>query len=132
MTDTPATYGLSTEQLLNDLAEVRSAIDLARLDYEAARQKILAPVQEALNQLEAEYAPMVDAGSTNDAELVQMIKANVLIDGASTKGDRLHAVYMRPRVSWDTAALDGYAVAHPEIRQMKREGEPSVAIRAVK
>ena len=48
------------------------------------------------------------------------------------KGSLLHAIYAAGRASWDTKALEGYAVAHPEILQFKKVGEPSVSIREMK
>jgi hypothetical protein len=38
---------------------------------------------------------------------------------------------VKGRVSWDTKALDGYAVAHPEIEKLRIEGAPTVRIAKV-
>ncbi|MCG3145996.1 MAG: hypothetical protein HONDAALG_03775 [Gammaproteobacteria bacterium] len=52
--------------------------------------------------------------------------------GATVKGAALSAVYAKGRVSWDNKALEGYAVAHPELLAFRSEGAPSVSIRGVK
>jgi len=52
--------------------------------------------------------------------------------GETVKGEHLMAVYSDGRVTWDTKEMDGYMVAHPEIKQFRNVGKPSVAIREVK
>jgi len=41
------------------------------------------------------------------------------------------AVFSHGRVSWDTSSLDQYAKTHPEIGSFRKEGNPSVSLRAV-
>lgn len=60
------------------------------------------------------------------------VKRLAAIYGESVRGAYLQAVYSKPRVVWDSKALDGYALAHPELFAFRREGEPSVSIKAVK
>jgi hypothetical protein len=118
--------------LLNELAEARAAVEVARMDMEARRREILAPVQQDLSDLEAEYGGMLAAGSDRIADLEARVRGAVLQVGKSVKSEALHAVVSKGRVSWDTKALDGYAVAHPEILQFRSEGLPSVSIRTSK
>jgi hypothetical protein len=60
------------------------------------------------------------------------IRAAVAEAGASVKGSRLQAVYVRGRTTWDTRGLERYAADHPEVNDFKRQGAPSVNLRAVK
>jgi hypothetical protein len=117
---------------LDELAELKAATDLARIDYETKRTEILRVVQTELEALDAEYAPRLDAATQRMETLEAEIKSDVLRYGASVKGSRLHAVYSRGRVSWDTRALDAYALAHPEVTAFRKQGEPSVSLRLVK
>ena len=120
------------ENLLDKLYEINAAADAVRLDYEAKRAAILATVQNELDALSAEYQPKLDAAGQNAATITEAIKAAVIEQGATVKGDYLMAVYSKPRVTWDSKLLDGYAVAHPEINAARKIGEPSVSIRGIK
>lgn len=63
--------------------------------------------------------------------LTEAVKASVIAEGESVKGERLQAVWVKGRTSWDTKALDGYSAAHPEIERFRKVGEPNVTIRTV-
>lgn len=118
-------------QLLDKYADYQSQVDLLRLDYEAKRRAIQATIQAQLDELDTEYKPVMEAAQGNIADLESQIKETVKTGGATVKGKYFQAVYVRGRVSWDTKALDGYAIAHPEIAAMRKEGEPSVSLRKV-
>lgn len=60
------------------------------------------------------------------------IKNAILVRGESLKATTLQAVYTKGRETWDSKGLAGYAIVHPEILKLKKTGEPSVSIRAVK
>lgn len=101
--------------------EIRQAI--ARLDTY---------YDNRLSDVEAEYAGRLEAVKKSIANLQSKIKEKVVALGQSVKGKYLHAVYAKPRVTWDTKALDGYAVAHPELMTFRKVGEPSVSFRDAK
>lgn len=117
---------------LDQLSEIKAAAEVTRLDYEAKRAEIMKAVQAQLDDLAAEFEPLINSAEERAAELEVEIKRDVLTQGASIKGRRLYAVFSRGRVSWDTEALDAYAIAHPEVGEFRRQGEPSVSLRVVK
>lgn len=117
---------------LEELSELKAAADLTRLDYEARRAEILKAVQADLDELEAEYAPLLETASDRIAALEGEIRQDVLVHGASVKGGRLQAVYVRGHVSWDTKALDVFTLSHPEIARFRSEGSPSVRLNWIK
>lgn len=117
---------------LEELAEVRAAAEVTRLDYEARRAEILKAIQAELDALEAEYQPLLDRAEERAAELEIEVKQAVIAHGASVKGSAYQVVYVRGRVAWDNKALDGYAEAHPEILLFRREGAPSASLRTLK
>ncbi len=117
---------------LEEIAEVRAAADVTRMDYEAKREEILKAVKAELDALEAEYEPLLASANQRVAALETEVKRDVIEYGASVKASKLHAVYARGRISWDNKGMDGYAVAHPEILTFRKEGEPSVSLRVVK
>lgn len=65
-------------------------------------------------------------------ELIEVINKAVLESGESIKGEKLQAVFSKGRTSWDAKALEGYAIAQPDINELKKVGKPSVSIREVK
>jgi hypothetical protein len=117
---------------LDELSDVQSAVDVARVDYEAKRAEIMRSVQAELDALDAEYEPLFEASTARIAALTEEIKQAVMMAGASVKGAHLHAVYTRGRVTWDTKGLDKFAVSHPEVTQYRKQGEPNVSLRTVK
>ncbi len=117
---------------LEELAELRAAAEITRLDYEAKRVEILQAVQAELDALEAEYAPLLETVRERAEALEAGIKAEVIENGASVRGSQLQAVYARGRTSWDTAGLEAYAERHPEVHDYRRQGAPSVSLRIIK
>ena len=117
---------------LDELSEVMSTRDVARIDYQTARNALIPQeIQIALADLDAEFALRDAAIAMNIEELEQEIKQAMLVHGASVKGMHLHAVYNRPRVIWDTRGLNRYAAQHPEVVIFRSEGDASVAIRKI-
>jgi len=67
------------------------------------------------------------------AELKAQITELTLVEQSTLRGQYYMAVYSKPRVTWDTKGLDGFAVAYPEILAFRKEGEKgSVSFRHVK
>ena len=121
------------KELLDQLAEIKAQIDLLNSDKQQAINSVMTDEQRtAIRDIEYEFGEKVEAAQANATELENKVKALVVEGGATVKGSRLQAVYMNGRVSWDTKAIDGYAINHPALFAFRKEGEPSVSIRAVK
>jgi len=123
---------MDTKQKLDQLAELYAQRDLIAVE----KQKLLdtampEEVRKAIADINTEFAPKEAAISEVIDNTTADVKADVIADGMSVKGNFLHAVFTSGRVSWDTRGLDGYAAAHPEVAQFKKQGDPSVAIRKV-
>ena len=119
-------------QKLDQLSEFMSQRDLIGIHKQEAIDAILTPeIKAQLADIEAEFRAQSVAVDENIDALTGEIKAAVIGSGATAKGAHIQAVYMKGRVSWDTKALDGYAAAHPEVAQFRKEGEPSVSIRKI-
>lgn len=114
----PPELTLSAEQTLAAYAQLLAA-------HQRARDELLAPVREQLAAVDAEFLPAIEAAKKTVTE-------HILAHGESLKAGGLHAVVMPGRVSWDSKALDGYAAAHPEVRQFRRQGPATVSIRETK
>ena len=123
---------LELKQKLDLLAEHQSQRDCISLQKQALIDEILtAEIKAKLAEIDAEFSDKTSAVNENIANLEAEVKEAVKGLGASVKANFLHAVWVKGRVSWDTKAMDGYAVGHPEILFMRNEGEPSVSLRKV-
>jgi hypothetical protein len=74
---------------------------------------------------------MAEATSEIDEQITALeraVKRAIIAHGASVKSTHIHAIYVQPRITWDTKRLEGYAEAHPEVKAFRRVGKPSVRI----
>jgi len=107
-------------------------IDSINQEKQALIDTVLTPeIKEKLAEIDAEFDPKIESVSQEKAALEAEIKQEVLEAGRTVKGTYHSFVWSKPRVSWDTKALDGYAAAHPEIQAFRAEGAPSVSVRKV-
>lgn len=102
---------------LDALAELREMRDRHVLDLQAK-----------VNRIKTEIAVRTELVNGTIAALEEMIKSECLAQQHSTKGTRLRVEYAKGRVTWDNKGLEGYAAAHPEINQFRKEGQPSAKI----
>jgi hypothetical protein len=120
-------------KLLEKLTEVEDLLAVTRLEYDELKDKALTPkVRAELEAIEAEMRPRIDNGESLVRTLKLDIKEMVIRAGATVKGGRMQAVYMNGRKSIDTKGLEGYAVAHPEVRAFITDNKPSVSFRWMK
>lgn len=119
-------------QLLDDAANIQAQLDALRLQKQAEIDKIITPeIKVQLEALDAEYGDKADVAEDKLAALKEQLKALVIANGATVKGEFIQAVYCKPRVTWNSKALEGYAMAHPEILDARKIGKPSVRFRNV-
>ena len=121
---------METKEKLNKLYDLKCGIEVHNLDKQALIDSILTPeIKAKIAEIEAEFADKTQFIQEEITKLEAEIKEDVTANGETVKGDYLMAVFAKGRVSWDTKALDGYAAAHPEVAQFRKEGAPSVSIR---
>ncbi len=114
---------------LDRYADLQVASDAVRLRYQEQIDKLLAPILSELRELELRRDTEIQAIETELAVLKEAIRLEVLSARKTIKGERIMAIYNKPRITWDNKGLEGFSVAHPEINAFRREGEPSVSIR---
>ena len=128
--DTP--YEVACRRLaeLEALYAKRDAIHADR----AADIAIAVPdeVKRKLEAIDLEYAERIQDTLFLIQATEKLVKETVVALGKSVKSATLQAVYAGGRVSWDDKMLSGYAAAHPEIKAMRKVGEPYVTIRGIK
>ena len=123
---------MDTQHKLDLLYDLQCKQDAIRLHYEDLRKTLIPEeIKAALDDIDAEQKTALDSLASGIDELTAEVKADVLQAGGSVKGLYLHAIYAKGRVSWDTKSLDGYAVAHPELLALRKEGAPSVSLRKI-
>ncbi len=121
---------MNTIEKLDQLDEFRSQRDSINLQEDEAMKAAYPPeLKKILEDIEVEFSGRVEVVNEKIATLEKEIKAEVLEHGATIKGTHLQAVWNKGRVSWNTKALDGYMVAHPELESLRKQGKPSVSIR---
>jgi len=86
-------------------------------------------IKMQIMDVEAEFDDKLNQVNENINSLESAVKEQVKAFGQSVKGELIQAVWAKPRVTWDNKGLDGFMVAHPEIKAFRKEGEPSVSIR---
>lgn len=124
---------MDIKEMLDQLAALRAQYDAATRERDATVATIYTPeIKAMVKAVEAEFADRTRVMNVDIAVLEDQIKRAVIAHGATVKGAALSAVYAKGRVSWDNKALEGYAVAHPELLAFRSEGAPSVSIRGVK
>lgn len=120
----------NARKMLNDLSELMAQKTIAEMDKaDLVKSVVPADVQAKLNEIDAEFDDRVAEIDERIKVLSEEIREWVKYTGETAKGETLMAVYNKPRVQWDTAALDGMAKLIPQIREARSESEPSVTIR---
>lgn len=123
---------MSIESKLDRLAELQAAPDAIRLQKQALIDGILtAEIRAKLAEIDAEFAPQLQAAEEAAASLEAEIRAEVVAGGVTVKGSHLMAVWNKGRVSWDGKKLDGMLAIIPQLAAARKEGDPTVSIRRV-
>jgi len=111
-------------------SDLTFGIDAVSQEKQALINQVLTPeIKEKLAEIDAEFDPKVEEIAQQKSMLEAEIKQEILDAGRTIKGTFHSFVWSKPRVSWDTKALDGYAAAHPEIQVFRSEGSASVSVR---
>lgn len=115
------------EQEIADAIEIRDLLDILA-ELNAQRTALAMPLAEQIAALQEQMTGATAEIDEQIAAVQNAVKRAIMAHGATVETDHLRAMYVKPRVIWDTQRLEGYAEAHPEIRVFRREGEPSVRI----
>jgi hypothetical protein len=111
--------------------EIAARKQAIQAEIDAKVKDVYAAIEQRRRDIEAEFAGKSEAVDDNIRKLTEEIKNDIRTVGHSVKGSNYQGVYVSGRVTWDNKGLDGYAVGHPEILYMRKEGDPSVSIRRI-
>jgi hypothetical protein len=119
-------------KMLDELSELYAQRDLSQLEKQRMIDAILTPeIKSRIAEVEAEFSGKGETVSEKITDLETQVKQAVIANGASVKGQFLHAVYTKGRVTWDSKQLEGLMIAVPQLSQARKEGEPSVSLRKI-
>lgn len=116
---------------LDELSKLQDEFEAKRLAMEERKAEIMAPIMEELEALEYDFNIDTSELRFKIGATEESIRYQVIDLGKSVKGANLHAVYSKPRVTWDSKGLEGFMVAHPEIEAFRKVGQPSVSLRKI-
>jgi len=121
------------DTLFETYASIASQIE----DLNTERQKLLdaatpPEIKIILDNINAHYNNTEQRLAQRFKEIETLIKQYIVAIASTYKHGTWQAVYYNGRITWDSKALEGFAVAHPEINAFKKTGEPSVQMRRVK
>ena len=121
---------MNAQELLDEYSNNLAGSDLLNGERQAMIDKVITPeIKAQLENIDAQIDPLIANTISRNQELIELIKAEVIAAGQTISGDHHQAVYSKPRVSWDSKGLEGYAVAHPEILAFRSVGSPSVSLK---
>jgi hypothetical protein len=128
-TFSPATEAVkSSLEIATEITEITALECLHKIAELTARRT---EVEDIMRKKTQHLQNEVDECNTEIGILENMVKQFTLKRGKSFKGKFLQTVYSKGKTTWDTNALDGYAVINPDILRFKKTGTPSVSIRAI-
>lgn len=101
--------------------------ELARLEVALERKQ--KPFQKKMDALLEDQAEKSGDLPDRIKSLEESIKRDCLLRGSSVLTDTPYdVIWSAGRVTWDGRALDGYAVANPDIGRFRKEGKPSAKL----
>ena len=120
---------MNVKEQLEKLAKFDAEYKILMEDKRSGIGKILTEeIKEQLIEVDDYFASALAKITKQITDMEATIKAAVIKNGESVKGVYT-ASYVKGRVSWNDKALDGYAAAHPEIKEFKKIGKPSARIK---
>ena len=82
-------------------------------------------IEKEKEAFERNHKPILDEIKALQDE----IKAEVLTLGETVKTDEIQAIWNKGKTTWDGKLLEGYALAHPDILQAQKVGQPTVSFK---
>lgn len=117
-----------TTELLQKLSELYAERDKTSAATQALIDKAIEPVAAILAEIREEAAPREAAINAAIAALEDRVKAEAIDLHQSISTDKILVKFTAGRVTWDNAALEGYAATNPEINQFKKQGKAYASI----
>jgi chromosome segregation ATPase len=119
----------------NELDEKRRAMNRAlfQIDMEIQEKTkdVFRDMHRKIDEINAEFTGKYEAATENINKLEDKIKVAVKALGHSVKGDHYHAVLSPGRITWNTDKMEAWKEVYPFLKEARKEGEPSVALKRI-
>jgi hypothetical protein len=123
---------MDTISKLNLISVYRIELESLNSDQQKLIDSVMTDeIKKQLADIETSFSDKKANVTEQISELEAEVRQEVLVAKKTFTGDKLMAVWNKGRISWDAKGLDGFAVAHPEIKAFRKEGDPSVTMRKV-
>ena len=119
-------------EALDKLADCEDQLEVERLRHEEVMDNLIPQeLKDEATRLRQLYAVKTEGLVAAVDGLKGGIQTIALALRHTVKGERRQAVYNNGRTSWDNRALTAYAKTHPEVADLKKQGDPYVSVRNV-
>ena len=113
---------------MDELADTEIQRDIVISERETLKQKqISVELQAELQQIDEEFKPKIEQIELNIKARKEQLQS-LLKEYAQPVKSKFYSWSYKPTVDWNSDALDGYALTHPEILWMRSEGKPSTKL----
>jgi len=109
------------QNLLNELSRVTEECNEAIIPFQEKIYALEQTIADQINALSKEQERVAAPFFETMAKLTAQIKSEALPIGHTVHGDKLMAMYTKPKVSWDTkgTAWDKFVDNNPSVLQFK-------------
>lgn len=115
-------------KLMDTLADTEIQLDLVVAEKETLKKsRIPLNIQLDMESIDEEYASKIEAVKGNIKARKEQLQTLLKEHGKPVKSKR-YTWSFEEKVEWNTDALDGYALTHPEILWMRKEGKPTTRL----
>ena len=113
---------------MDAIADTEIQLDLIIADRETLKNKqIPLSIQAELESIDLEFEPKIETIKDNIKERKEQLKS-LLMKYAKPIKSKTYSWTYEPTIEWNSDALDGYALTHPEILWMRKEGKPTTRL----
>lgn len=127
MTIEPTYSKQAALEILKQLEEAYARRDLLQLQKAEA---VPAEVKQILEDIEIEFADRIEPVTNLIADLEAEAKKIALQFGETVSGENIQVIYKKGSITWDGKKLDGMMSLIPQLRDARKQGEPSSYIKA--
>lgn len=123
---------MTIAEKLDQLDNLQCLVDTLKIAYQQKRDDAIPDEVEAiLADIDAEYLPQLDAVEQKIILLEAEIRTETLTAGETVKGKHLMAIWNKGRVSWDSRKLEGMMALIPQLKEARKEGQPTISMKRI-
>jgi hypothetical protein len=118
---------------IDELADTEVQLDLIIAEKETLKKSLIPEeIQMEMESVEFEYVDKIKAVEDNIKVRKDQLKALLMEYAKPLKSKYYTWTYKEGDPIWDTKGLDGFAVSHPEMLFLRKEGKPVTKLTPVR